>query len=99
MADWKQPENDGWEDVEYDFGVDPETTKRVSHILNEACHVFYCHADGNWESIYKERYANELAKELKLKPELESRILRSGDRVVKMVAFRALEILGKKTGS
>ena len=96
MNNWEQPKNSGWTDVEYDFGIDVEATKRISHILNEACHVFYYHADGHWQSSYKERYATELANEFKLNPDLSSRVLRSGDRVVKMVAYRALEILTGK---
>ena len=92
-TNWKQPKNYGWEDVDYDFGVDSESTKKISHILNEACHVFYYHADGHWKSSYKDKYALELAKEFELLPELSSRVLRSSDRVVKMIAFRALELL------
>jgi hypothetical protein len=93
MSDWEQPKNDGWEDVEYEFGIDEEGTKRVSRILNEACHVFYYHNDSNWQSSYKEKYASELAAEFQRYPKLSSRMLRSNDRVVKMVAYRALEII------
>ena len=93
MANWEQLKNDGWEDVEYDFGLDEEATRRVSHILNQACHVFYYHQDGNWKTLYKERYASELAIEFQQYPELSSRVLRSNDRVVKMVAYRALEMI------
>lgn len=99
MNDWEQPKNDGWQDVEYDFGLDDESTSRVSNILNEACHVFYYHGDGYWKDSYKERYANELADELRLNPKLSSRVLRSNDRVVKMVAYRALEILKNDSGT
>ncbi len=93
MSDWTQPKNDGWENLNYDFGLDEEANSRVSHILNEACHVFYHHRDGVWDSLYKERYASKLASEFKLYPELCSRVLRSKDRVVKMVAYRALELI------
>jgi hypothetical protein len=93
MTDWEQLKNDGWEDVEYEFGLNEENAKRVSRIINEACHVFYHHSDGNWKSLYKERYASELAEEFRRNPELSSRVLRSKDRVVKMVAYRALEII------
>jgi hypothetical protein len=97
MSNWEQPQNDGWTDVEYEFGLDEQETKRVSYILNEACHLFYYHADGNWNKTYKERYAVELAKEFLKHPELSGRVLRSNDRVVKMVAFRALEILKEQS--
>lgn len=96
MSDWEQPKNYGWEDVEYSFGLNDEATIRVSRILNEACHVFYYHRDGNWESSYKEQYASELAVEFKQYSNLSSRLLKSNDRVVKMVAFRALELLKDK---
>lgn len=98
MNDWEQPENDGWEDIEYDFGLDQEANQRVSDILNEACHVFYYHQDGNWKPEYKERYANDLALEFNKYNKLSSRVIRSKDRVVKMVAYRALEILDGKHG-
>ncbi len=93
MSDWEQPKNDGWEDVDYDFGLDQADNQRISNILNEACHVFYYHSDGNWKSEYKERYANDLAEEFRKYDKLSSRVIRSKDRVVKMVAYRALEIL------
>lgn len=96
MSNWEQPKNDGWEDVEYDFGLDEAATERVSFLLNEACHVFYYHKDGHWNSSYKERYAADLAVEFKKYPELSSRVLRSKDRVVKMVAYRALELIEKE---
>ncbi|MCV6638036.1 hypothetical protein [Candidatus Albibeggiatoa sp. nov. NOAA] len=93
MADWTHPKNDGWTDIKYDFGLDEDASKRVSHILNEACHVFYYHADGHWIKMYKDRYASELMQEFLSNPNLSSRVLKCGDRVVKMVAYRALELM------
>lgn len=92
MENWEHPKNDGWDDVEYDFGIDAAGNERVSHILNEACHVFYHHQDGNWNSSYKDQFAKQLAKEFSKYPELSNRVIESKDRVVKMVAFRALEL-------
>ena len=87
--------NDGQDDVEYDFEIDHDHdgNDRVSHILNEACLVLYFHKDGNWQASCKERYASELAAEFQKYPELSSRVLGSKDRVVKMVAYKALEKL------
>ena len=89
----KLPENDGWVDVAYDFGSDAEENARISHVLNEACHVFRHHAGGTWESRDKDVYAELLAVELARRPSLAGRLLTTDDRVVKMVTFRALELL------
>jgi hypothetical protein len=90
---WEHPKNDGWTHVEYDFGLDPDSNERISYILNEACHVFYHHAEGVWKSSDKDNYASLLVKEFLRHPELSSRVIRSKDRVVKMVAYRALELM------
>lgn len=90
---WKHPKNDGWTDVSYDFGSDQALNKGVGYILNEACHVFYFHAEGTWAKFDKESYAELLAIEFKKHPKLSYRVLKTNDRVVKMVAYRALELL------
>lgn len=93
---WDHPKNDGWNDVEYEFCVEPELNAKLSHILNEACHVFYHHADGYWQSRDKDRYAQMLAPEIVHRPSLTKRLLGTGDRVVKMVTYRALELTTQK---
>ena len=40
----KLPKNDGWADIDYDLGQDPDDNARIGAILNEACHVFHYHA-------------------------------------------------------
>jgi hypothetical protein len=95
---WSHPKNDGWTGVEYDFGVAPELNARVSDILNEACHVFRLHADGNWATQYKDRYALLLANEIAAHPSLIKRLLGTRDRVVKMVTYQAIELNKKKDG-
>ena len=39
--------------INYNFGDDVTLNEKLSFILNEACHVFRQHADGNWKSVYK----------------------------------------------
>ncbi len=91
------PKNDGWTDVAYDFGLPTEDNARISHILNEACHVFHYHAGGTWASADKDRFATALAGEIGLRPGLVGRLLSTEDRVVKMLTYRALELSGKST--
>jgi len=87
------PKNDGWVDVLYDLGHDAEDNARVSAILNEACHVFHHHAEGTWAVADKDAYAGKLATEIAARPGLTGRLLRTDDRVVKMLVHRALELL------
>ncbi len=92
----KSVKNDGWEDVNYDFGRGEELNNRISYILNEACHVFHHHKDGNWKSIYKDRYAQKLVEEIEKSPSIIKQLKDLNDRVVKMVTYRAIELLNKK---
>jgi hypothetical protein len=84
--------NDGWTDIIYDFGLGAELNKRISFILNEACHVFYYHADGTWKSNDKDNYARQLAEEIRKTPSLIRKLIKLEDRVVRMVVFRAIEL-------
>jgi hypothetical protein len=90
------PKNDGWTDVQYELGVEPEDNARISRILNEACHVFRHHASGVWQSEDKDAYAALLVAEIERRPSLVGRLLKTDDRVVKMITYRALE-LGRRT--
>ena len=102
MAIKKLPKNDGWTDVAYDLGEDATENARISEILNEACHVFRHHAEGTWQSHDKDAYAELLAVELERRPSLAGRLLTTEDRVVKMVTFRALELVkdrARKSGA
>jgi hypothetical protein len=87
------PKNDGWKDVAYEVGANAEDNKRIGAILNEACHVFRHHAEGTWVEHDRDAYAQELAKEIAVRPGLVGRLLHTEDRVVKMVTYRALELL------
>ena len=86
-------QNDGWTDVDYNFGEDDERNARISYILNEACHVFRHHAEGVWASQDKDAYARLLIPELKVHPSLIGQLKQLNDRVVKMVLYRAVEIM------
>lgn len=96
---WRHSKNDGWTDIEYDFGLGQDAQERVNGILNEACHVFRHHAEGCWKSADKDSYAKLLMTEMLLNPGLSSRLLRCGDRVVKMITYRALEIIASVSSS
>jgi hypothetical protein len=86
------PKNDGWTEVAYDLGADPEDNARIGRILNEACHVFHHHAEGTWASHDKDAYASLLVEEIRKRPGLVGRLLATDDRVVKAITHRALEL-------
>lgn len=96
---WRHPSNDGWSVVDYDFGLPPADGVALASTLNEACHVFRRHADGNWVSTYKDHYAREVATHISAHPGLPHRLLRSGDRVIAMLTHRALELLRDHSAS
>ena len=89
---WRHPRNDGSMSLEYKLLDDPERNSQLSFLLNEMCHVFRDHADGNWASTYKDKYASRLAAEIAEHPFLVGRLLGTGDRVIKMVTHRAIEL-------
>ena len=80
-------------DLAYDFGDDEALNEELSSILNEACHVFRYHADGNWKELYKPKYANRLAKYISIKPSLIKRLLKLKDPVVSNITYAAIEIV------
>lgn len=89
------PKNDGWTEIAYDLGSNREDNERISAILNEACHVFRHHAEGKWVEHDKDAYAQKLAEEISKRPGLAGRLLQTKDRVVKMLTYRALELLNR----
>jgi hypothetical protein len=93
MAHDELPKNDGWTDVAYELGDSVADNQRIGAILNEACHVFRLHAEGAWVEHDKDVYARKLASEIAARPGLVGRLLHTQDRVVKMLTFRALELL------
>jgi hypothetical protein len=93
------PKNDGWVDIAYDLGTDPEDNARISAILNEACHVFHHHPQGAWTDRDKDSYARKLAAEIEARPGLVGRLLAADDRAVKMLTHRAVELLQNAAAS
>ena len=86
------PKNDGWTDIVYEVGSDSVDNKRISALLNEACHVFYHHAEGVWREHDKDSYARKLVEEITKRQGLVGRLLDTEDRVIKMLTYRALEL-------
>ena len=84
--------NDGRTDIEYTLSDDEQLNERLSFIINEACHVFYHHADGNWNSQYKPKYAKMLADEIRQHRSLIRKLLDLDDRVVSMLTYEAIKI-------
>jgi len=84
--------NDGIHDIAYDFGDDKELNEKLSFILNEACHVFRYHTDGNWKEIYKPKYANMLAEHILQKPSLIKKLLKLKDPVVSNITYAAIAV-------
>ena len=79
-------------DIAYDFGDDKVLNEKLSFILNEACHVFRNHADGNWKETYKPKYASMLAEQISKKPSLIKKLLKLKDPVVSNITHTAIEI-------
>ena len=69
-----------------------EVTPSLTALLETAQHVFDCHADGNWHT-YKGSFASQLASLMLEAPLLTQTLLGSGDRLTKMLVYRALELL------
>jgi hypothetical protein len=84
--------NDGMNEIPYVFGDDKDLNGKISFILNEACHVFHHHADGNWKAIYKPKYASMLSEQISEKPSLIRKLLMLNDPVVSNITHAAIEI-------
>jgi hypothetical protein len=84
--------NDGVVKINYIFGDDEQLNKRLSILLNEAVHVFRLHPDGNWKTLYKPKYAAQLANEISEKPGLIRHLLKLQDPVISNITYAAIEI-------
>jgi hypothetical protein len=84
--------NDGWENIDYNLIEESDENKKLSHVLNEACHVFYHHATGRWEED-KLFFVNEIIPFIKKHPSLIKKLLATKDRVIKMITYKAVEII------
>ena len=84
--------NDGINDKEYIFFEgDEDINHRLSSLINELCHVFRLHADGNWKEIYKPKYTEKMATEIAKKPSLIKKLLALKDPVVSNITYSVVE--------
>ena len=79
-------------DISYDFGDDEELNMNMSFILNETCHVFRYHADGNWKETYKPKYSGMLAEQITKRSALIKKLLKLKDPVVSNITHAAIEL-------
>jgi hypothetical protein len=83
----------------YPVSPDEETNACISAVLNEAAHVFEWHAEGLWQSEYKDGFARLLLPHLNQHPKLIRSIININNRVFSMVVYRAVELLNEASGS
>lgn len=88
-----EPNLEGFGSPVYPLSPDDQTNARLSAILNEAAHVFDWHAEGLWQSEYKDGFARLLIPALKQHPKLIRNIIELNDRVFSMVVYRAVELI------
>ena len=85
------------EPMEAMSGIDrnPDVVDKLKKLFGEAGHVFECHPEGTWAvaSGDKYRFALELIAILKTYPGLGHRLLKTDNRIVKMITYRALELM------
>ena len=91
--------NDGWTDINYSFGENEELNKEISNILNEVCHVFRHHADGNWKEHDKPKYAEMLIPYITKQPSLIKKLLKLNDPVISNVTYAAIDIEKEKNSA
>lgn len=84
--------------IEEIVGEIADAAARIHRVVAEARHVFEEHADGSWRSLYKDRHARLLLAEIDADPGVEARLLASGDRLTKMLTYRALELRRARPG-
>lgn len=79
---------------------DPNVVAALQELFGEAGHVFDWHAGQTWSvpGGDKDRYARALVEILKTKPNLAHRLLKTGNRIVMMITYRALELQKDEIG-
>lgn len=77
-----------------DIDRSPELVKELQDLLGVAGHVFKCHGAGIWSvpGGQKDYYAGCLAEIIVEHPNLPHRLLKTGNRLIKMLTYRALEM-------
>ena len=77
-----------------DIDPDPALVENLQDLLSDAGHVFKCHGEGIWSvpGGYKDYYAGCLVEILSEHPNLVHRLLKTGNRIIKMITYRAIEM-------
>ncbi len=78
-----------------DIDPDPALVEKLQNLLGDAGHVFKCHGEGIWSvpGGYKDYYAGCLAEIIIEHPNVVHSLLKTGNRLIKMIAYRAIEML------
>ena len=73
---------------------DPNLVEQLQSLLGEAGHVFKCHNEGIWSEPggYKDCYAGRLAEFITERSDLTHQLLKTENRLIKMLTYRALEM-------
>lgn len=79
-------------DEEHSFGDNQGLDKRMSDLVNEFCHVFRYHADGNWKSAYKPGHVEKMAIEISSRPPFIRKLLVQKDPMVSNVTYPMVEL-------
>ncbi len=77
-----------------DIDPDPALVEKLQDLLGDAGHVFKCHGEGIWSvpGGYKDYYAGCLVEILCEHPNLVHRLLKTRNRIIKMITYRAIEM-------
>ena len=77
-----------------DIDPDPALGEKLQNLLGDAGHVFKCHGEGSWSvpGGYKDYYAGCLAEIIIEHPNVVHSLLKTGNRLIKMIAYRAIEM-------
>jgi hypothetical protein len=77
-----------------DVDRDPVLVETLQELLGTAGHVFKCHGAAVWSvpGSQKDYYAGCLAEVISQYPNLPHRLLKSGNRLIKMLTHRALDM-------
>ena len=77
-----------------DIDRDPDLVASLQDLLGDAGHVFKCHGEGIWSvpGGYKDYYSGRLSEIIGEHPNLAHRLLKTGNRLIKMLTYRAIEM-------
>lgn len=87
--------NYGFNDLYYEFSNEDSFNEELSFLLDQCCHVFRAHADGNWKTLYKQSYVKSLSVFIEKRPSLIRKLLALKDPVIQNITHAALQELEK----